>query len=99
MTSKTIEPTWKKKLIKNDIAKEFHKVEIFDKDNKLIDGDIMSLGDLVSIKCYTRYWRHFVSKRHGLTLDLIAVKNYYIKQTWSKTIMILVDLSYESNKL
>jgi len=55
MTSKAIEPTWKKKLIKNDIAKEFHKVEIFDKDNKLIDGDIMSLGDLVSIKCYTRY--------------------------------------------
>jgi hypothetical protein len=52
MTSKAIEPTWEKKTIKNDIAKEFH---IFDKDNKLIDGDIMNLGDLVSIKCYTRY--------------------------------------------
>jgi hypothetical protein len=47
MTSKAIEPTWKKKSIKNDIAEEFCKVEIFDKDNKLIDGDIMNIGDIV----------------------------------------------------
>jgi hypothetical protein len=30
--------------IKNDTTKEFHEVKIFDKDNKLIDDNIMSLS-------------------------------------------------------
>lgn len=42
---KTIEPAWKKKMaIKNDTAKEFHGVKIFDKDNKLIDDNIVSFS-------------------------------------------------------
>jgi hypothetical protein len=28
--------------IENDIAKDFHKVEIFYNDNRLIDGDIVN---------------------------------------------------------
>jgi hypothetical protein len=41
---KTIEPAWKKQkmAIKDDTAKEFHGVKIFDKDNKLIDDNIVS---------------------------------------------------------
>jgi len=45
---------------------------VLDKVNKLIDGAIVNLGDLVSIKCYVRYWKHFVSKQHGITLKLVA---------------------------
>jgi len=43
---KTIEPAWKKQkmAIKNDTAKEFHGVKIFDKDNKLIDDNILSFS-------------------------------------------------------
>jgi hypothetical protein len=51
--------------IENDNLKEFNTIEIFYKNNKLIDGNIINLGDLVSIKCYIRYWRHFASKQHG----------------------------------
>jgi len=47
-------------------AKEFNVVEIFDKDDKLIDGNRVKLRNLMSIKCYIKYWRHFASKRHGL---------------------------------
>ncbi len=52
----------------------FYKVEIFDKDNKLIDADTMSSRDLVSIKCYIRYEKHFVSKKRGLKLKVIVIK-------------------------
>lgn len=43
---KTIEPAWKKQkmAIKNDTAKEFHEVKIFDKDNKSIDDNIVSFS-------------------------------------------------------
>jgi hypothetical protein len=47
---------------------------VLDKVNKLINGAIVNLGDLVSIKCYVRYWRHFVSKQHGIALKLVVVK-------------------------
>jgi DNA integrity scanning protein DisA with diadenylate cyclase activity len=30
-------------------------IDVFDKDNKIIDGAIVVLGDLISIKCYIRY--------------------------------------------
>jgi hypothetical protein len=49
---------------------------VLDKVNKLINGAIVNLGDLVSIKCYARYWRHFVSKQHGITLKLVVVKKF-----------------------
>jgi hypothetical protein len=47
---------------------------VFDKYHKLINGATSIQGDLVSIKCYIWYWRHFASKRHGITLKLIAIK-------------------------
>ncbi len=52
----------------------FYKVEIFDKDNKLIDADTMISRDLVSIKCDVRYEKHFVFNKHGLKLKLIVFK-------------------------
>jgi hypothetical protein len=30
-------------------------IDVFDKDNKVIDDAIVVLGDLISIKCYIRY--------------------------------------------
>ncbi len=63
-----------KTTIKNDNIKELNKVQIFDKNNKLIDGNTINSGDLISIKCYIWYWRHFAYKRHGLTLKLVVVK-------------------------
>jgi hypothetical protein len=54
--------------IENDTLEEFNTIEIFYKNNKLIDGNTINPKDLVFFKCYIRYWRHFVSKRHGLTL-------------------------------
>jgi hypothetical protein len=54
---------------KMDTLEEFNTIEIFDKNNKIIDGNTINPRDLVSIKCYTKYWRHFSSKWHGLTLD------------------------------
>ncbi len=48
---------------------------MFDKDNKLIDGSTIIQGDLVSIKCYIWYWKHFTSKQHGITLKLAALNN------------------------
>jgi uncharacterized ubiquitin-like protein YukD len=41
-----------KTTIKNDNIKELNKVQIFDKNNKLIDGNTINSGDLISIKCY-----------------------------------------------
>ncbi len=75
-TSRLFELAWKKQktTIENDNLEEFNTIEIFDNNNKLIDGNIINLGDLVSIKCYIRYWRHFTSKQHGLTLKLTTVK-------------------------
>ncbi len=52
-----------------DTLEEFNTIEIFDKNNKIIDGNTINPRDLVSIKCYIKYWRHFTSKWHGLTLD------------------------------
>lgn len=51
-----------------------NKIIIFDFEKKLIDGDTINPRDLVSIKCYIGYWRHFASKRHGLTLELATIK-------------------------
>jgi hypothetical protein len=41
-----------KTIIQNDIVKEFNKVQIFDNNNKLIDGNTINSRDLISIKCY-----------------------------------------------
>jgi len=60
--------------IENDIAKDFHKVEIFYNDNRLIDGDIVNPWDLVSTKYYIRYWRYFASKKCNLILELVVLK-------------------------
>jgi len=49
-------------------------IEIFDKENKLINGASIVRGDLISVKYYIRYWRHYTSKSHELTLKLIVVK-------------------------
>ncbi len=75
-TSGLFKLRWKKQktTIKNDHIEEFNKIENFDKNKKLIDGNTINLGDLVSIKCYIKYWRHFASKQHRLTLELVAVK-------------------------
>jgi hypothetical protein len=75
-TSKLLQWAWKKQktIIENDNVEKFNKVQIFDNTNKLIDGNTINLGDLVSIKCHIRYWRHFASKKHGLTLKLTIVK-------------------------
>ncbi len=50
---------------------------MFDKNNQLIDGATMISRDLVCIKCYVIYYRHFMSKWHGITLKLVVVKNIY----------------------
>jgi hypothetical protein len=78
-TAKTLrlfELAWKsfKTTIENDNVKKLNIVDFFDKNNKVIDGNILNSGDLVSIKCYIRYWRHFISKQHKLTLELAAIK-------------------------
>jgi hypothetical protein len=44
------------------------------KEATLIDMDMVNLGDLISMKCYIRYWRHFASKWHILTLELVTIK-------------------------
>jgi hypothetical protein len=38
--------------IENDIVEEFNKVQIFDNNNKLIDGNTINSVDLIAIKCY-----------------------------------------------
>jgi hypothetical protein len=60
--------------IKNDTLEKFNTIEIFDKNNKLIDGNKINPKDLVFVKCYIQYWRHFAFKRYGLTLELTIVK-------------------------
>jgi hypothetical protein len=49
-------------------------IEVFDKENKLIDGASITGGDFVSMKRYTIYWKHYTSKHHELTLELAFVK-------------------------
>jgi DNA integrity scanning protein DisA with diadenylate cyclase activity len=52
----------KKKIVHENDSLKLHTIEVFDKDNKLIDGATIIQGNLVSIKCYIRYWKHFASK-------------------------------------
>jgi hypothetical protein len=75
-TLRLLEPEWKhlKTTIENDNVEKFNIVDFFDKGNRVIDGNILNLEDLVSIKCYIRYWRHFISKQHKLTLELTTIK-------------------------
>jgi len=49
---------------------------VFDKKNKLSNGATINPRDLVSIKCYVRYCKHFISKWHGITLKLVVVKTF-----------------------
>jgi len=49
---------------------------VFDKDNKLINGATINPRDFVSIKCYVRYCKHFISKWHGITWKLVAIKTF-----------------------
>ncbi len=48
-----LEPTSKKP--KNDNTKDLSTIEVFDKDNKIIDGAIVILGYLISIICIKWY--------------------------------------------
>ncbi len=75
-TLRLLEPKWKhlKTTIENDNVEKVNIVDFFDKGNRVIDGNILNLEDLVSIKCYIRYWRHFISKQHKLTLELTTIK-------------------------
>ncbi len=67
----------KKKIVnENHNLKKWNVIKVFDKDNKLINDVIVNLGNLVSIKCYVRYWRHFVSKWHGITLESVDIKKF-----------------------
>jgi hypothetical protein len=63
-----------KTTIENENVEKINIVDFFDKDNKIIDGNILNLGDRVSIKCYIIYWKHFISKQHKLTLELTVIK-------------------------
>ncbi len=63
---------------------------MFDKNNKLINDAIVNPGVLVSIKCYVKYWRHFISKQHEITLELIDVK-FLIKV---ELLLIVITLTY-----
>jgi hypothetical protein len=49
-------------------------IELSNKENKLIVGASIARGDFVLMKCYIKYWRNYSSKCHGLTLELIAIK-------------------------
>jgi hypothetical protein len=80
------------------LYKNFNTIEIFDKNNKLIDGNTINPRDLVSIKCYIKYWRHFTSKQHKLTLELAIVKLIY-QVNLIKDSYIPIELSYEHNVL
>ncbi len=35
---------------------------------------MINSGNLISIKHYIKYWKHFSSKKHNLTLELNIVK-------------------------
>jgi len=48
-----LEPTSKKP--KSDKVEDFKYNWLFDKENKIINGAIVVIGDLVFIKCYIRY--------------------------------------------
>jgi len=45
---------------------------VFDKNNQLIDD-----ATIICIKFYVIYYRHFMSKWHGITSKLVVVKNIY----------------------
>jgi hypothetical protein len=49
-------------------------IEVSNKENKFIVGASITGGNFVLVKCYIKYWRHYISKCHGLTLELIAIK-------------------------
>jgi hypothetical protein len=55
-------------------TKGLNIIKVFDKNNKLINGATIIIGDLVSIKCYVGYWKHFISKQHEITSQLVVVK-------------------------
>ncbi len=59
-------------------------IDVFDKDNKVIDDAIVVLGDLISIKCYIRYWRHYTSKWHGLIYELATTKKKGSQNHWGQ---------------
>jgi hypothetical protein len=52
-TLRLLELAWKffKTTVQNDNVEKFNIVEFFDKDNRVIDGNILNSEDLVSIKC------------------------------------------------
>jgi hypothetical protein len=69
-TSRVLEPTSKKtKIVHENDSLELNTIELFDKDNKLIDGATIIQGNLVSIKCYVQYWRHFTFKWHKIRIS------------------------------
>jgi hypothetical protein len=40
----------------------------------LNNGEIINSGNLMSIKDYIKYWKHFTSTKHDLTLELNTFK-------------------------
>jgi hypothetical protein len=52
-TSILFELAWKKQktTIENDILEKFNTIEVFDRNNKLVDANTINLGYLVSINC------------------------------------------------
>jgi len=63
----------------NDDIEELNAIEMFDDNNQLIDGATIISRDLVCIKCYVIYYKHFMSKWHGITSKLVVVIYIYIK--------------------
>jgi hypothetical protein len=49
-------------------------VEVFNKENKLIDDASIARGNFILVKCYIRYWKHYTSNCHKLTLELTIIK-------------------------
>jgi hypothetical protein len=74
-----IEPTSKIIIIvnENDDIEELNTIEVFYKNNQLIDAATIISRDLVCIKCYVIYYKHFMSKWHGITLKLVVVRKKY----------------------
>jgi hypothetical protein len=75
-TSESTKRACKKLKITNELEEleNLNTIEVFDKKNKSIDGASIARGDFVLVKCYIRYWKHYTSKHHRLTLELTVIK-------------------------
>jgi hypothetical protein len=60
----------------------------------LNDGDMINSGNLMFIKYYIKYWKHFAFKKHYLTLELNIVKLVH-QANKIKVVMMFINLSYK----